>query len=909
MSMEAPDPDRTLYLIDGTSNLFRAFYAIRGLSTRRGLPTNAVYGFTAMLRKLLRERAPRYLGVAFDLSGPTFRHLAYADYKAHRPEMPESLIPQIPFAKQVCQVFNVPVVELEGYEADDLIATLAEKARAAGFQVVIVASDKDLLQLVGDGVWVYNPVKDDLLDSAGVERVFGVRPDQVRDVLALAGDASDNIPGVEGIGEKGARDLIKRFGDLESALLQAESVERKSYREGLQTQADVARLSRDLATVKRDVPIPFESDRFRSRPVDDAAARRLFEELEFGGLLKEFSAPIAAAGGTATLVLTEKDLEAAVAAVRGAGMVAINLERDHAEPMRARLLGISLAATADRSFYIPMVTHGLGSPASLAPATVLAGLAPLLTDPRFDRAGHNIKSDRILLGRLGLEVPGYEFDTMIASYLLSPSRRSHALEVVAQELAGLTVPTYEGLLGAGARRVPLQEAPLEQVCAVAGARMAAVLALRPGLRAGLHSEDLASMLRDLELPLALVLADMETTGVRVDVDFLRRLSVSWETDLVRLTGEIHAAVGREFNINSPRQLGEILFGELKLTPGRKTQKTKAFSTGVEVLEELAERHPLPRRILEYRELQKLKSTYVDTLPLLVNPETGRVHTSFNQTVAATGRLSSSDPNLQNIPIRTEVGRQIRRAFTAAEGCQLLSADYSQIELRVLAHLCGDPALIEAFRAGEDVHRRTAAEVFGVLPDLVTDEMRRRAKAVNFGILYGMGPQRLARDQGISLKEAQEFIERYFGRFPRVKEYIDRTVEAAEREGRVRTLFHRLRNLPELQGSDRNARQQAIRAAVNTTIQGTAADLIKMAMVVLAGRLLEAGSAARMTLQVHDELVLEVPRAELGDVAALVREVMEQVHPLAVPLVADLHAGENWLEMDDLPTSAPGRSKN
>ncbi len=895
-----PDPERTLYLVDGTSNLFRAFFAIPGLHTRRGLPTNAIYGFTTMLRKLLRERAPRYIGVAFDLSEPTFRHRAYAEYKAHRPETPESLVPQIPFAKQVCRVFNVPVLELAGYEADDLIGTLADKARKAGFQVVIVASDKDLLQLVGEGIWVYNPVKEDLLDSAGVERVFGVRPDQVPDVLALSGDASDNIPGVEGIGEKGARDLIRNFGDLESTLRQAASVERKSYREGLLAQAEVARLSRDLATVRRDVPVPFEAEQFRSRPADEAAARDLFQELEFGGLLKEFSTPAAAPEGATALVLTERDLEMAVASLRGAGMLSLNLERDHAEPMRARLLGIALAGPADRSFYIPVVAHGLGAPAPLPTATVLTALRPLLTDPGFDRAGHNVKSDRILLHRLGLEVPGYAFDTMIASYLLNPSRRSHALEVVAQEVAALTVPSYEGLLGTGARRVPLQEAPLERVCAVAGARMAAVLALRPRLRAALEGEGLLPMLRDLELPLAGVLADMEAAGVRIDVAFLRQLSVSWDADLARLTREIHQGAGREFNINSPRQLGEILFEELKLAPGRKTRKTKAFSTGVEVLEELASRHALPRLILDYRVLQKLRSTYVDALPLLVNPETGRVHTSFNQTVAVTGRLSSSDPNLQNIPIRTEVGRQIRRAFIAADGCLLLSADYSQIELRVLAHLCGDPALIEAFHAGEDVHRRTAAEVFGVLPDLVSDEMRRRAKAVNFGILYGMGPQRLARDQGMTLKEAQEFIERYFGRFPRVKQYIDRTVEAAEREGRVRTLFHRLRNLPELQGSDRNARQQAIRAAVNTTIQGTAADLIKMAMVVLARRLRERGSPARMTLQVHDELVLEVPRQELGPIAALVREVMETVHPLSVPLVVDLYAGANWLEMGDLP---------
>jgi DNA polymerase I len=905
----SPSPAHTegnasLYLVDGTSNLFRAFYAIRGLSTRQGLPTNAVYGFTSMLRKLIREHAPEYLGVAFDLSGPTFRHQAFADYKANRPEAPEALVAQIPYAKKVCEVLNVPVLELAGFEADDLIGTLAAKAKAAGFDVVIVASDKDLLQLVGERIRVYNPVKDEFLDSDGVERVFGVRPGQVRDVLALCGDASDNIPGVEGIGEKGAKDLIRRFGSLEATLAAAPTIERRSYREGLLAQADTARLSLDLATIRLDVPVPFDVEAFRVRPADEAAARDLFSSLEFTGLVREAPPPIRAPETAHEVVLASSELERAVADLKDGGVLALNLERDHREPMRAGLVGIALAGARGRRIYVPLGHRGLGAPAQIGRDDALRLVRPLLADPALVRVGHDVKSDLILLARLGVEVGAFSFDTMLASYLLNPSRRSQALEAVAQELAGLRVPSYEEVLGSGSRSVPLAEVGVERAGELACARVGAILALQERLAAGLRDDGLLPMFTDLELPLAGVLADMERAGVRIDVGFLGGLSRSWESELSRLTSEIHALAGREFNINSPRQLGEILFDVQGLRPGRKTEKTKSFSTSVEVLEDLAVDHPLPRAILEYRGLQKLKSTYVDTLPLLVNPETGRVHTSFNQAVAATGRLSSSDPNLQNIPVRTETGRQIRRAFIPADGCVLMSADYSQIELRVLAHLCGDPALLEAFRSGEDIHRRTAAEVFGVLPELVSDEMRRRAKAVNFGILYGMGPQRLARDQGITLKEAASFIERYFGRFPKVKEYIDGTIAAAESDGRVRTLFNRVRYLPELQGSNRNARQQAVRASVNTTIQGTAADLIKMAMIRLAALLRERHSSARMILQVHDELVLEVPGQEAHAVASWLREAMETVYPLAVPLVVDLHTGRNWLDME-----TPARSKD
>jgi len=896
---QRPDPERAIYLVDGSNNLYRAFFAIRGLSNSKGLPTNAIFGFTSMLRKLLREHQPRYLAVAFDLAGPTFRHEAYADYKANRPETPQDLIAQIPFVKQVCGILGVRVIESAGYEADDLIATLTERGRKDGRPIVIVATDKDLLQLVGEGVVVYNPVHDELLDDDGVERVFGVKPSQVRDVLALCGDASDNIPGVPGIGEKGAKDLIRQFGDLEGVLRARDTLSRKSYREGLQKHEQDARLSRDLATLRYDVPGDWDFDSLRVRPPDSEAARRIFLDLEFGALAREFAAPVAARPVAATLVLDAGDLERAVARLRSGGTLAFNLERDHREPMRASLVGIALAGPGGESHYVPMAHRHLGTPAPIDSGVVQRLLRPLFEDPEVRRAGHNVKSDEVLLRRLGWPVPSVEFDTMLASYLLNPSRRSHALEAVAQEISGLAVPSYESVLGQGARSLPLPDLDVERASALACERVGAVLALRGPLEQGLRDEGLLGLLNDLELPLASVLAEMERAGVRIDTPFLASLSAEWEGRLAGLTREIHALAGGEFNINSPRQLGEILFETLKLTPGRKTQKTRSFSTSVEILEELAEEHELPRKILDYRSLQKLKSTYVDSLPALINPATGRVHTSFNQAVAATGRLSSSDPNLQNIPVRTEQGRQIRRAFVTEPGWVLLSADYSQIELRVLAHLCGDQALVEAFRAGEDIHRRTAAEVFGVPLDRVGEEMRRRAKVVNFGILYGMGSQRLAREQGIPQKEAGEFIEAYFKRLPRVKQYLDATSAQAESEGRVRTILQRVRYFPEIQGGDRNARQQALRAAVNTTIQGSAADLIKLAMVALSRSLKEAGSASRMTLQVHDELVLEVPREDLAATAATVRRVMEGVYPLAVPLVADLKAGPNWLDMKRL----------
>ena len=901
---ERPDPSRTLYLIDGSNNLYRAFHALPGLTNRKGLPTNAVYGFTTMLRKLMKDFSPRYLAVLFDTADRTFRHEEFDQYKAHRPETPDALVVQIPWVKRVLEALRVPSLELPGWEADDLIGTLAKRAAAEGMSVVIVATDKDLLQLVGDGVLYFNPSREAFLDAAGVEQIFGVRPEQVPDVLALWGDPSDNIPGVPGIGDKGAKDLIRRFGDLETLLSQADKVESRRYREPLLSHAEDARLSRRLALIRCDAPIDAPPAALQVRPPDVEATRALFTELEFTALLRDLPASQTVLS-LDTPVLEAGAVRPLVEGLRGEPSVALALVREGAQAATASLVGIAVAAEAGTAGYLPVRHRGLGAPRPLDAAEAARRFLPLIAGEGPRLIGHDVKPDLMLLRRLGLEPRAYAFDTMLASYLLNPERRSHALDRVAQEIAGLEVPSWSQALGEGVRALPVGDLDAARAAAIAGTRAGAVARLEAPMRRALEEDGLLNLLEELELPLMSVLAEMEACGVRIDVPFLQRLSAEWETALVDLTRRIHALAGREFNINSSRQLGEILFQTLKLVPGRKTRKTGSFSTDSEVLEELAADHELPRQLLEYRALQKLKSTYLDALPALVDPGTGRVHTSLNQAVAATGRLSSSDPNLQNIPIRTERGRQIRRAFVPEEGWTLLSADYSQIELRVLAHMCGDPVLIEGFRAGEDVHKRTAAALFGVMPPLVTGEMRRRAKAVNFGIIYGMGPQRLARDQGVTHKEAEAFIREYFERFPKVKAYIDATIAAAERDGRVRTLFGRLRYFPDLRGGDRVARMQALRAAVNTTIQGTAADLIKKAMVDLARRLRREGCRARMVLQVHDELVLEAPAAEAADVAGLVREVMEGTHPLDVPLSVDVRRGANWLDLLD----EQGRSKD
>jgi len=887
---------KRVFLIDGTSNIFRAYFAIRGgMTSEDGLPTNAIYGFTQILRKLLKDESPDYLAVAFDTAEPTFRHKKFKEYKAQRPAPPDDLIPQFEFAPKVCEALGVLALEAPGYEADDILATLAHKARADGFDVVVVASDKDLLQIVGDGILVMNPHKDNLLlDAEKVKEVFGVRPDQVTDVLALWGDASDNVPGVTGIGEKGAKKIIAEYGDLESAIARAEEIQRKSYRENLIAEADKARFSKELVTLDSAAPVEFTPEALRRREPDQTQAYALFKSLGFQSILSEFQP--APSGPTADYraILDPDELRELAEKLRAAGRFAVDTETTSLDPLRGELVGMSFCFEPGRAWYLPLRHRTVGAPEQIPVEEAREILRPLLSDPAVGKVGQNIKFDLLVLERAGMELDGIDFDTMLASYVINPGARHNMDELALQHLGHHTIH-YQDVAGKGAKQVTLDQVEIDRVRDYAAEDADVTWQLYEVLSERLKGSSQEPLYRDLELPLLRVLAGMERAGVKVDVEYLGGLSREYQSELSRLQARIHEAAGHPFNIQSPRQLAEVLFDELGLTSKKRTAKTRSRSTSVDALGALAGSHDLPRLVLDYRGLAKLKSTYVDALPTMVNPDTGRVHTSFNQTVAATGRLSSSDPNLQNIPIRTEQGRRIRRAFVPEAGHVLVTADYSQVELRILAHMSGDPVLLEAFRAGEDIHRATAARIQGIDPKAVTKEMRNRAKAINFGILYGMSASRLAREQGMERAEAEQFIRDYFHHFRRVKEFIEETKAAALAAGSVETLFGRVRYLPDLESPNPMIRQAADRAAVNTPIQGTAADLIKMAMLAVDRRLAEEGLRSRLILQVHDELVLEVPVDETEAARDLVIACMEGVHALDAPLVVDAGTGDNWLE--------------
>ena len=883
--------ERTVYLIDGSAQFHRAYFAIRGLATSRGLPTNATYGFTTMLRKLYQDEAPEWVGISFDLPVPTFRHQEYAAYKAHRPRMQDDLAVQLPYVRRVCEVFRLPVIEAPGFEADDVIATLARQVVERGMEVVVVSGDKDLLQLVSDQVRVLNPGREGagavLYDRQAVLEKFGVPPERVVDVLALVGDAVDNVPGIPGIGEKGARDLIHEFGSLDGVLENAERVKRAAYREGLKSHAEDARLSKRLVTLRTDAPVTLDLDALKRQPPDAQAAHALFTELEFVALAKEF-APVAAPAVVVPRVVTgEEELTAAVAQARASGRAALSLVARGRETMRAELVGIAFAWRAGSAVYVPLGHSPLEAPDALPRARALDVLRPLLEDEKVEKLSASGKRDQVLLARSGLSLAGPAFDVLIASYLLNPGRRSYALEDVSLEYLG-EPRAVAGLPGA---EVP----PLAAAAQVAAEEADLLLRLAAPLAERLRRDGLLEVYESMELPLVAVLAEMERTGVKLDRALLAAMSRDMERQLADLTREIYALAGGEFNINSPIQLRQVLFERLGLRAGKKTAKTRAASTAEEVLEELALGHELPRKILDYRSVQKLKSTYVDALPELIHPETGRVHASFNQAVAATGRISSSDPNLQNIPIRTAEGRRIREAFVAEPGHLLLSADYSQIELRILAHLSKDETLIETFRRGEDVHDRTSREVFGPFSTLPPEEQRRRSKMINYALLYGKTSFTLAKDIGVSKTEAEQFIQAYFARYPSVRGFLDDTIARARETGTVRTLLGRLRRLPDLKAKNFQVRMEAERQAMNTPFQGSAADLIKKAMIDLHRELSLRGMGTRLILQIHDELLLEVPEDEAQGALRLVKSIMEGALELDVPLVVDARLGRNWAE--------------
>jgi DNA polymerase I len=880
---------RTLYLIDGNAQFHRAYHAIRGLATTRGLPTNATYGFTTMLRKLEQDERPTHMGICFDPPGPTFRHEQYAEYKANRKRMDDDLAVQLPYVRRVCEALLIPILELPGFEADDVIATLTAKAVAEGWRVVVVSGDKDLLQLVSEVVTVLNPGRDGMgavrYDRAKVEEKWGVPPERIVDVLALMGDSVDNIPGVAGIGDKGARDLVREYGPVEAVLDNADKVKRAAYREGLKAHRAEALLSKDLATLRSDAPIALDLEALKRHEPDRAVAHALFSELEFQAIAKEYVPDAAPSAGLHRPVASEAELRALVESARAAGRLSIAIVATAPEPMRAQILGLALAVAAGGALYVPLGHEALEGPGPVARARALEILKPLLEDATVGKLSANAKRDLVLLTRAGVRGAGWTFDALVAAYLLNPGRRGYNLDELSVEFVNERRVTGAETAGTSAS--------IEATAETAGEDADVVLRLADLVTARLAEEQLDGVYARMEMPLVPVLADLELAGVKIDTPLLASMSRDMERQLDTLTREIHILAKGEFNINSPVQLREILFDRLGFASGKKTAKTRAASTAEDVLEELALVHELPRKILDYRSVQKLKSTYVDSLPELVNPETGRIHATFNQTVAATGRISASDPNLQNIPIRTAEGRRIRKAFVAEPGHLLLSADYSQIELRILAHLSKDETLIDTFRRGEDVHDRTSREIFGPLSPVPPLEQRRISKMVNYALLYGKTAFTLATDIGVSRKEAQSFIEAYFARYPGVRRFIDETIAKAREAGTVRTLLGRLRRLPDLRSKNVPIRMEAERQAMNTPVQGSAADLIKKAMIDLHRELAERGLKSRLILQIHDELLLEVPEAEAEPACALVKQAMEGALTLDVPLVADARIGPNW----------------
>ena len=874
--------------------MYRAYHAIRGLTRSDGKSTNATYGFITMLRKLLADHQPQYIAASFDLRGTTFRSQIAADYKATRSPMPGDLAEQVPWVHEACEALGVPILTLEGYEADDVIGTLAMKASAHGLQAAIVTGDKDFFQLVGDGIKVYNPRDEGTwYDADGVLQKFGVSPAQVCDVLALMGDSIDNVKGVPGIGEKGARDLIATYGSLEALLAHANEIKQKKYREGLLTYADQARQSRELVTIHTDVDVPFELERFTFRGANRERCYELFAKLEFRTLVPEYAPTASSVEKDYAVIGSTAELAALAAEMKAAGQFSLKVITDGTAPVRATLVGLAVSTAPLKARYIPLGHEGFGGGFSLPKAEALAMLAPVLGDPSVRKIGHDLKADLIVLGRHGVEINNPEgFDTLLGSYLLDANRSSQALEPLALEQLGYKAQTEEDVIGKGVKALTFAQVPVESVLVYAGERSDISLQLSARVESALDDE-LRSVYRDLEWPLMPILAELERTGVRVDVKSLASQAVTLDRELTDLSRQIYAQAGTEFNIASPKQLAEILFEKMQLPVLKRTGTARTASTAVEVLEELAAQHEICRAILDWRGLAKLKGTYIDALPSLVNPESGRVHTQISQAVAATGRLSSSDPNLQNIPIRTEIGRQIRSAFIADPGHVLISADFSQIELRVLAHMSGDETLTAAFARGDDIHDQTANKVFG--PDSTLDpyELRRRAKIINYALLYGKTAFTLAKDIGVSQQAAQQFIDAYFAGFPRVRAFIDKTLADALASGVVKTMFGRRRPVPELTSRNFQIRAGAERIAVNMPIQGTAADILKRAMIDVHSALKTSHPRARMILTVHDELLFESPTDQAGEVSALVKEKMSGAVKLAVPLDVDVGIGENW----------------
>ncbi len=931
MSQEGEGKRPQLVLIDGHSLAYRAFHALPAtLATSRGELTNAVYGFTSMLLNALQELQPAYIAVAFDV-GKTFRHERFPEYKAHRAVMPDEMRYQLERINQLLEAFRIPIFTLEGYEADDVLGTLSAQAEKQGMPTLIVTGDTDAFQLIDPLVRVMTSGRrfSDVViyDEKAVLQRYGLRPQQLIDYKALIGDKSDNIPGIPGIGEKTATQLLQKYGTLENIYEHLDEITNARLRQALEEHREQAFLSKELARIRRDAPISLQLEACRFAGYDRERVLELFRELEFRSLVSRLPAPVEAAPagptqlpifpeealpsakfaaavppkpalGTYRVVQEEEALQELAKRLEQAPAVAFDTETTSLRPMEADLVGISFSDKAGEGYYIP-VGHARGQQLSME--TVRRHLHPVLANPQIPMVAHNAIYDLIILRRHGLEVRGPLFDTMIAEWLIDPASRNLGLKNLVWQRLGMEMTPITDLIGSGKHQDSMANVSVEQAGPYAAADADMLLRLKPLQEAELKEKNLWHLFTEVEMPLVAVLADMEMAGIKLDVGVLQELDRELAARMAELEEEIYRMVGYRFNLQSSQQLSDALFVHLGLSAkGLKKTTAGKYSTSADVLEKLRDAHPVVEKILEHRQIAKIKSTYIETLPALVNPQTGRVHTSFNQTGTVTGRLSSSDPNLQNIPIRTPIGRRVREAFVAEDGWLLLSADYSQVELRILAHMTDDPQLVAAFQRGEDIHTFTASVIFRVPKEEVTPEMRRIAKTTNFAIIYGVTAYGLAQQTGMSNEDAAAFIRAYFQQYPRVKEYVERCKEEAAKKGYVETLLGRRRYFPELQAGQKipaGLRAAAERMAINMPVQGTAADIIKIAMIRLHHTLKERGMRSRLLLQVHDELVLEVPAEETRDAAALVKDIMENAYPLKVPLKVDCQAGPNWGQME------------
>lgn len=887
-----------LFLIDGSALAYRSYFAfIRNpLINSKGENTSAVFGFTNSILKILREENPDYVAVVFDTKAPTFRHEIFKEYKSTRAKMPAEMSEQLPRIREVAEGMDLPILEVEGYEADDLMGTLAKKAKEKGLEVILVTGDKDFLQLVDEDVRVLNPKRGgeeaELLDIKGVEEKFGVPPQKVIEVLALMGDASDNVPGIPGIGAKTALELIREFGTLENVLKNADKVKKKNVQKGLKEHTDLARLSKRLVTIDTHVPFELSLPQLKRKEFNLSRLKELFKELEFTRFLQEINSLEKAEKVDYKIIKTEEELKTLISELKQASEFALDTETTSINPIDAELVGISFSYKEKEAYYVP-VGH-IEEKGNLNLNSVIENLKETLEDENIRKVGHNLKYDLEVLRRYGIELRGIYFDTMVASYLLNPSFRQNNLNYVALEFLDHKMIPISDLIGTGAKQKSFAEVPVKDASNYSCEDADFTLRLKEIFSPKLSLLSLEKLFFEVELPLIEVLAEMEMIGVSINMDHLEILSKKIESQLEDLTRKIYDLAGKKFNINSTQQLSQVLFEDLKLRSVRKTAKKTALSTDIGVLETLAKEHPLPAVLLEYRQLSKLKSTYINALPALVNKRTGRIHTSFNQTVTATGRLSSSEPNLQNIPIRTDLGKQIRKAFIPKDkNFLILSADYSQVELRILAHFSQDHTLLSSFKKGEDIHKRTASEVFGVRIDQVSNEQRVVAKTTNFSIIYGVSAYGLSQSTNMTPQEAAMFIDVYFKRYPQVKSYIEEMIQLAREQGFVTTLLGRRRYIPEITSSNRQKREFAERTAINTPIQGSAADLIKVVMIEIAKELKDKKS--KMILQVHDELVFEAHKDELDLVKEMVKDRMENTIHLEVPIKVDINVGENWLE--------------